>query len=243
MDVEKVSEFDPQFTNYWFTDNFKNLSRINYSSYWCDTDSEENFRKNPKEGYTDKSIYYQFNSYGYRTKEFDFESPKPSILCLGCSFTVGIGVNEFESWPAHIQTSFTDYNVHNLGYAGASCDTVARILSSIKNKLNTGIVFIAWPNKYRYEVYENTEVQSLHPQAKDYKLISLEDCHYFNISEKNKFIVDCLSKLYGYQVISLNADKVVVQGESLGRDLHPGVEWHRYIADLFLKQFNDYTKI
>lgn len=241
--VEKVLEFEPPFTNYWCTDYFKNSGKINYSSYWCDTDSEENFRKNPKKGYTDQSIYYQFNSYGYRTKEFDFESLRPTVLCLGCSFTVGIGVNEFESWPAHIQSNFTDHNVYNLGYAGASCDTVARILSAIKNKLNPKIVFIAWPNKSRYEIYGNNCIENLNPHNRDYKLISSDDCYYFNIREKNKFIVNCLSKLYGYKVISLYADEVAVRGESRGRDMHPGVEWHKYIADLFLEKFNDSIKI
>lgn len=237
--------------NYWNNDYFVNPSKVNFASNWCDTDNEENFKKNPKVGYSVESIFYKFNSFGYRTKEFNFESNKPSILCLGCSSTVGIGVNYEESWPAYIEKQFSDHDVYNLGVSGGSCDTVIRILANIKNFLNPEIVFILWPNSHRYEIYQDIGVINLHPTDRNFTLLTTDDSHFFNIMEKNYFFASCLSKLYGYEVISVdmlvNLDawsKYTIQiPMDTGRDSHQGVKWHQFVAGLFLKKYNDNFKI
>jgi sugar lactone lactonase YvrE len=51
--------------------------------YWSDTDSEENFRLNPKHGYTETSITYEYNSQGFRTKEFEPASNRTNVLFKG----------------------------------------------------------------------------------------------------------------------------------------------------------------
>ena len=69
---------------------------------WLPGDREELFNKNKKDpdksklldelGYTHDNVEYKFNSAGFRSDEFSDTSEK-SIVFLGCSHVVGIGIN------------------------------------------------------------------------------------------------------------------------------------------------------
>ena len=45
-------------------------------------------------------VEYKFNDFGYRAS-FDYKDllKKPKIVCIGCSFTEGVGLYEEETWP------------------------------------------------------------------------------------------------------------------------------------------------
>lgn len=60
----------------------------------------------------------------------DFALPnsikKTDIVCFGCSFTMGTGVHDKDTWPSQLQT-LTGLRVTNLGHAGSSNDTAYRM--------------------------------------------------------------------------------------------------------------------
>lgn len=233
--------------DYWLVDQPSHIPVLPHNSNvvtnWADTDSEENFKKNPRAGYTKDSIVYKYNSYGYRTKEFNTD--KPSILCLGCSFTKGVGVNLEDTWSAHIQDRFPDHNVYNLGIGGCSGDTVTRTLYRIGNMLNTTTVFILWPHYYRYEVYNPGAPIPIYPGCdQGYTPGILNNTHFYNLRQKNRSIVSMLKKLHGYTVIEQYVDTVWHTGRpgagtDYGRDNHPGPTWHKHIANLLLKKYDN----
>jgi hypothetical protein len=77
---------------------------------WLPSDTEELFIKNKEKrleelktgGWLNTEIEYSFNNYGFRSEEFD---TTPSILYLGCSFTVGIGLRIEHTWPYLVSTA------------------------------------------------------------------------------------------------------------------------------------------
>ena len=237
--------------NYWQEQTIPCIyRRANTETNWSDTDSEENFNLNPKPGYTKNSIVYQYNSNGYRSMEFDLTNSKPSILCLGCSFTEGVGVNYNETWVSKIADYFPEYNTYNLGVGGSSGDTVARTLYSIGNMLDTKIVFILWPHITRYELYNpGAPTDELANSKFSFNRDLASDTHAFNLREKNKAIVKLLSRTYNFHVEEEFVDNIIHHnGNSLklldtGRDTHPGPQWHNAMAQLFIKRYNDNSKI
>jgi hypothetical protein len=221
-------------TNQWSTGFVPAVpGRENFNSFWDSPDNEENFKKNPKPEYNSTSITYQCNSYGYRTPEFDFTSSTPSIFCLGCSFTYGIGVRQEETWPALIQQRFPEYDVHNLGSAGSSGDTVVRTLSNAGDLLNPKILLILWPEIFRFELYRDTNIY--HTSALDGICgpEMLIDSHFISLRRKNKAMIDMLSKQYNYTVVEYSTRSIPINFSDLGRDDHPGPESHVNIADLY----------
>lgn len=94
---------------------------------WFSGDSKENFRDNfdkiPKYFQT-ADISYSWNSDGYRTKyEFDELNPEEFVLCFGCSYTEGVGVGEYDTWPAHLEKLIKKPCV-NMGISGGSSDVI-----------------------------------------------------------------------------------------------------------------------
>jgi hypothetical protein len=68
------------------------------------------------------NIVYKFNSMGYRTDE-TFRGDE--ILAIGDSFTLGLGVNVEDTWPAQL-SKLLNYPVLNFSLNGASNDWIAR---------------------------------------------------------------------------------------------------------------------
>ena len=233
--------------DYWLVDQPSFVPviphNVNVVTNWSGTDNEENFKRNPKPGYTADSIVYKYNSHGYRTQEFD--TVKPSMLCLGCSFTEGVGVNIQDTWSAHLQERFSEHNVYNLGIGGCSGDTVTRTLYSIGNMLNIDTVFILWPHFYRYEVYNPGAPIAMFPgNDQGYTPGILTDTHFYNLRQKNRAIVALLKQLHGYNVIEEYVDTVWHTGRpgagaDNGRDNHPGPIWHKHIANLLLEKYDN----
>jgi hypothetical protein len=109
----------------------------NYNTYagtvqfWDTSDSQERYLQNLQNpgsraqlenlGYINSVIEYRFNSEGFRGPEIE----NPDCLCLGCSFTMGTGLHEDDSWPAQF-SKITGLSVANLGHSGSSNDTAVR---------------------------------------------------------------------------------------------------------------------
>jgi hypothetical protein len=217
----------------------------NQTLYWSGLDSLENFKKNPTPGYTETSITYVYNSYGYREEEYDLTS-QSNILCLGCSHTEGIGLRFEDSWPTLLKKQFSNSKVYNFGLGGGSSDTVARILTNISSIFNPLAVFILWPSTIRYELYNGGKPVFYGTWSIDAEHYSLMDSkHTYNNFCKNKLIVELLQKRYNFNLCSIEVDSLPYDidfkrlGErSSARDLHFNPHQHQEIARRFIEKYN-----
>ena len=125
-------------------------SLYNKSLDFYATDSENNFLKSKKiKGenwyYNSTEIKYDFNEWGYRTKNFG-DLNDDYILIFGCSFTEGIGLNYSDMWTTKLSKE-TGLDVFNMGMGGTGVDfqfyNTTLIHNYILNKtLNTLFSFL-----------------------------------------------------------------------------------------------------
>lgn len=133
---------------------------INQTRYWCGTDSELEFQsnlKNParralleKNGWIDSNIEYMFNSEGFRSVEFDTNTP--GFITLGCSMTNGIGLYFDQIWP-EVLSKKLGMPAWNLGAHGTGLDTAYRLAEFYIQKLKPTAVVLLAPENTRYELW------------------------------------------------------------------------------------------
>jgi hypothetical protein len=97
-----------------------------------------------------RKVHYTVNSHGYRGLEFDQVDWDRSILCFGCSITVGIGVDDRDTWPSQLSRLLGVPTV-NLGVAGGSvqinwANSVRLITAGIRPRA----VVYYWPEQARH---------------------------------------------------------------------------------------------
>jgi hypothetical protein len=127
--------------------------------YWDTSDSQENYLQNfqnpnhrkffEQHGYTEKSITYRFNSEGFRGSEFS----DSECVCFGCSFTMGTGIGQDQTWPAQF-SKLTGYSVANLGLAGSSNDTSVRLALHYIPRLKPKLAVWVQTDSHRIEVID-----------------------------------------------------------------------------------------
>jgi hypothetical protein len=222
--------------NYWATGFVPTVEhKKNTVSNWSGTDTEANFKRNPKPIYTADSIVYKYNSHGYRTEEFDFKNP--AVLCLGCSFTEGIGVAEQDTWAKLLDLP---YPVYNMGIGGSSGDAVARILTNVADVFDIHAVFILWPQMFRYEVYNDGAAETVVPtDSARFTAATLTDVNFYNIRQRNRNTVELLSLLYNFKVVEHTVEECAIVDR--GRDNHPGTQWHKNMAQIFMEKYDSST--
>ena len=222
----------------------------NYKEYansklqWLPSDTKELFIKNKKEklqelrsnGCLNTEIEYSFNSHGFRSEEF---STSPSILYLGCSFTVGIGLRVEHSWPYLVSTAM-NLKCFNLGLGASSNDTAFRMAEYWIKQLEPKIVILLSPFFLRYETLQ---------QQKDGTLLSID--HSINdktvknqmICEENNRLNKIKNKLAIKTIAENNyANFFSYDTETFpmidrARDLqHPGIQSNKSFANMVLNQ-------
>jgi hypothetical protein len=152
--------------------------------------SNDDTRKALKKlNWTEDNVKYKFNSQGFRSD--DFNSKGDSIVFLGCSHTIGIGIN-FEDTASYIVSRQLGYNCFNLGMAGGSNDTCFRFAYHWIEKLHPKIVVIMAPDVNRVEIAYNS--------ARDFKKMELaeseDEIAYNSISGTGCKRVDKAKLLY-----------------------------------------------
>lgn len=103
----------------------KNIVTANNTYNFISSDSEELYKKNLSElkedwYYYNKVIKYNYNSWGYRTKEFK-DLKEDFFISFGCSFTEGLGLLEEDMWVNKLSKLF-DVDVFNLSQGGSGVD-------------------------------------------------------------------------------------------------------------------------
>ena len=143
------------------------------------------------------SVEYKFNDYGYRAS-FDYEPLLDSekIVCIGCSFTEGVGLYENETWP-YILSQKIGLPYLNLGLAGGSQGYVMwQIMNVIKN-IQSKNIFVLLPPSGR--VFELTDTTFENKQSWD---IETPNTTYSNLYDLNDFIVSTICKNYNIKHIN-----------------------------------------
>jgi hypothetical protein len=195
-------------------------------------------------GWIDETlITYQYNSHGFRCKEFNNE---PCYLALGCSYTEGVGLPVEQTWPVLLSTA-TNKSILNLGIGSASFDTCVRILDHYIDKLNILGVFLLQPHHGRLELFNKFDFpenflpnQSHSDKSHVYtEWISSDKNIEYNV-KKNTYSIQylCNTKNIPYLVLDIDAEEqlgnLIITGEDHARDLwHSGISTQRRISNLF----------
>jgi hypothetical protein len=103
----------------------KNITKANKAFDFISCDNKESYLKNKKElgpewYYYDKELKYEYNSWGYRTKEFD-DLEKDYFVSFGCSFTEGVGLIKEDMWVNKLSKELC-LDVFNLAQGGTGVD-------------------------------------------------------------------------------------------------------------------------
>ena len=130
----------------------------NKTLYWKGSDTQDAFieqistpyrpfLKEQFEYWKDKNIEYRYNEHGFRTDD-SFEGK--GIVCLGCSYTEGIGLPIEYNWGYKLAKKLKTKHF-NLGQGALGLDSAYRLLLGFKDKLDFDKVFLLSPPPYRYE--------------------------------------------------------------------------------------------
>jgi hypothetical protein len=118
------------------------------------------------------SISYQYNSRGYRDKEWPdtVEELKKCIWCFGDSFTVGLGNPLEHIWPVILENR-TGIRCVNISLDGASNDWIARKVNRVIENINPNAIVIQWSFLNRVESSDTSlsdEYRRMHCDPRDW---------------------------------------------------------------------------
>lgn len=221
---------------------------------WCPMDTKElyseNLIKNHKElkkfNWLDNQVVYKFNQHGFRCPNFD---NKPSIAFLGCSYTLGIGINIEDTWSFNIAKNLNLHYV-NLGQGGASNDTAFRLAYYWIPIIKPKIVFLLRPEPIRLEIIsKHNGVDFLLPNSPTqyslwYNDWMLEETNSFINLQKNTLGISEICKQNNIKFEYLDSSEFIYgpSNVDLARDLaHPGIESNKNIIPKILSLIDSTT--
>jgi hypothetical protein len=107
--------------------------------------------------FDDATVQFKYNSYGYRTLEFD-QVPDEYALVIGCSLTEGHGLHLEQTWSNHYER-LTGLPVVNLAKGGSNAEYCARNISNWMETTKTlpKEIIVQWPNPYRCLTWHNNK--------------------------------------------------------------------------------------
>ena len=230
--------------------NNKFLHVTNDGNEWAGSDIKstflENLKKQPVDWYyRNNKIQYNYNSDGYRTKEFKEVDWKNSIVMFGCSVTNGIGLHEEDTITNRLEKQL-DIPVINMGVGASSMLFNLHNLSILHDGYPApkGVIVI-WPTYKRIVEYGKFKFMPHGPW--DMKPNSLIDVWLKNDNHAvaNAMFISKISRLmwkdkcqyleYSWcsETTKILKCKKTSSHIDLGRDLlHPGIKTANAIANL-----------
>jgi hypothetical protein len=117
--------------------------------------------------FNDGTVEFNYNSYGYRTKEFNKEI-KNYLVISGCSLTEGHGLQLEQTWGNKLEEQL-NIPVVNLAKGGANAEFVSQnLINWINSEFSKPLAIIAqWPNPYRTTHWNNGLSQFILNQNSD----------------------------------------------------------------------------
>lgn len=228
--------------------NYNSLYKphANQSLDWWPMDSQSHYEKNISEnyellktnGWIDSSFKYTFNSHGFRCEEFTDE---PTIMFLGCSITMGIGLPIETTWSSLVAKSL-NMKCANLGIGASASDTAFRLCHGWIDIVKPKMVIFLEPPGFRLELVNNNGTIIINTHCNDAlkpfveQWIVDDNNSYFN-SQKNQLGMKSLCNDRQIKFVSFNSFELINSQIDLARDLaHPGPRTHRLFAEYVLKQ-------
>ena len=237
--------------------------KINYDSYylhsidddslasrtvkWLPMDSAARYNENLKSnrqalesnGWIDKEITYQFNSSAFRCEEFTND---PSIIFLGCSHTIGIGLPIEHTWPTIVADKL-NLKCYNLGQGGGSADSAYRLGSYWIPKLLPKVVVFLIPAIHRLEMVKGHHVEFLSPMNSNriysgfYNNWTYFESNCWLNSQKNTLALENISNRHNCKFVSSFANNI--NRIDLARDLaHAGIQSNLEVSNTVLTLIN-----
>lgn len=204
----------------------------------------ENREKLEKYNWIDKQFTYKFNSHGFRCDEF---SNDDSIMFLGCSMTMGIGLPLEDTWAYQVANSLNLKSV-NLAIGGAGPDTAFRLanhyISQIKPKL---VVFVDPPPGRFTLISDNKKFYSFITGTVDFIDPMFKTYYEHWLSMEENLTLDSLKHKLAIQAICQENNTKFVFAKSYtemkfldyARDLvHSGVKSNKDFAEIILNRIN-----
>ena len=200
----------------------------------------------------EKDIKYTFNEYGFRCASFD-ERSDINILTCGCSMTVGVGVDQNETWTEQLKVKIARHTgksvtAWNIATSGASPDYVVRSLWKVDHLLKPNMTFVYWPPITRLELPNghNKITQTALGDPWYPKLLVDEDYLHYSFQKNLIFLENYYhqrnSIFYSNPVIETLVqhqmqDDNPFQVNTDARDgMHPGPDWHERVAEYYFQK-------
>ena len=202
---------------------------------------------------TDVSVTYNINEDGYRTPEFStYDDSKLQVLCFGCSYTFGVGVNNENTWPEILRNSDllpTGAQVWNLGVPGSSNDSLVRRIYHAVRTIRPNIIFVQWSIPHRREHVENDgsirRILTNHPKlwldnSPEYRAyMTLANPAYDQYNwEKNVAFMEAYTKMSGCTFVWAHIADFPFN-EPARDGIHPGAKDHEGFAELMYDTLKD----
>ena len=236
-----------RFHNYGFIGKSHSLTTLSWAGQDNKDEFLRNFSKMPGIWYYKKTpITYRYNSLGHRSKEISSLNLENYILCVGCSNTEGIGVEEDKTYP-YLLSKKLNCDFYNLGIGGTGIDVTLHnlvIWFSVVSTLPKALI-IQWPDVTR--TMTGTSDTTLHPRgmwSTDDSLYEnfIDLAHQINFLAAKKMMADRIIRAiaanipviyFGMgKIIPFNEDTIIEPIIDYARDLsHPGIKSHARFAE------------
>ncbi len=214
---------------------------------WLPMDTQELFDKHLKdpgnpllaEGWIDKKFSYKFNQHGFRSDEFVDED---SVLFLGCSHTMGIGIPWETTWP-YIVSRNLKLKCYNLGIGGGSNDLAFRLAYNYIPFLKPKMVIFLVISNARLELLSQNETSiNLTPgwvsslkNDEFYKSWLMNDGNLNANLAKNYLAIEYICKMNSIKFISHEQTEIPCLDKA--RDLaHRGIRSNSEFANRVLQK-------
>jgi len=118
-----------------------------------------------KSVFIEDSTHYNLNSKGFRSPEF---GPR-ELLAVGCSQTVGLGVDEEDIWPSLV-SDLTGMSYANLGIVGNSAQGMfENVVAYVKLYGVPKVICALYPGMYRFKTMlrKDANIALYHDKPKD----------------------------------------------------------------------------
>jgi hypothetical protein len=225
-------------------------------SEWMSRDTEGQYLDNVKTQpnnwyYKDKTITYSFNKNGHRCNDIEDINLSNYILVLGCSHTVGVGLELEKTFPYLIAKELR-CNYYNFGVSATGIDVVEYNLLTWIRKINTSpkAVVIQWPDHTRFASHlpghENLIEKGSWTEDPDNVelIVNSEESGFFNARKLLTLklinnLVKCpiITCLFTSQPI-FDPYNLYIRKVDKARDLtHAGIESHKNWSELILREF------
>lgn len=219
---------------------------------WLPSDTDQHYQQNlisryqelSNNNWVNKQFTYKFNSHGFRSEEF---SQDDSIMFLGCSMTVSIGLPLEDSWAYQVAKNL-NLKRFNLAIGGAGPDTAFRLANHYIPQITPKLVVYVEPPPGRFTLISaDEEFYDFFTGQIDYINSDFRKYYEHWLSLEENLTLDSLKNKLAIQSLCQENNTKFVFAKSYtemkfldyARDLvHSGVKSNKDFAEIILNRIN-----